>query len=192
MSENESEATTADGMAKVASAVPFLTEDSQDQGEPDLQDAGKKALTSERRARAAAEKQVKALQAQLDEIATAQLNKEEQASKRADEAEARALKAEASEMKWKVARTIPGITDEEVELFLTAADEETLLRQAEALKARSIPEPGKGTHVPGVGNAPKAPPTLHEQIRAAELAGDAGLAISLKSQQLADLAKQTK
>lgn len=186
MSENESEATEP-------------AEEPQDQGDPELGPKGEKALISERRARAAAEKDSKAkdskiaaLQAQLDEIATAQLNKEEQASKRADEFEARALKAEASEMKWKVARTIPGITDEEVELFLTAADEDTLLRQAEALKARSIPEPGKGTHVPGVGNAPKAPPTLHEQIRAAELAGDAGLAISLKSQQLADLAKQTK
>ena len=50
----------------------------------------------------------------------------------------------------------------------------------------------KGTIVPGVGNQPNTPASIAEQIAAAEQAGDYTLAINLKSQQLADLARANR
>jgi hypothetical protein len=79
--------------------------------------------------------------------------------------------------------------DDDAELFLTGTDEETLSRQAERFRDLSV-RPLKGTHVPGVGNQP-SPPSVAEQIAAAEAAGDYQLAIQLKTQRLAELARNT-
>lgn len=140
-----------------------------------LSDPGKKALAEERRRASQAEKTAKALQARLDELAA--------------DAAARAAKAEADAMRWRIAAK-NGISDEDAELFLTGSDEETLSRQAERFKELSF-KPSKGTHVPGVGNQPGTPASIKEQIQAAEASGDFALAIQLKSQQLAELAKNT-
>ena len=48
-----------------------------------------------------------------------------------------------------------GISDEDAELFLTAGDEDTLARQAEALAARTEEGKKKGPVVPTQGNHPK-------------------------------------
>jgi len=172
--------------------VEAVESDSQPEPEPKptLADAGKKALAEERRRAAAAEKEAKALKARLDAIEAENLSREEKAVKERDEAAARAAQAEAEALRWRIAAK-HGISDEDAELFLTGADEDTLSRQAERFQVLSAKTP-KGTHVPGVGNQPTAPASLAEQIQAAERSGDFKLAISLKSQQLAELARNNK
>lgn len=155
-----------------------------------LSDPGKKALAEERRRAAAAEKTAKALQARLDAIEAENLSKEEKALKDAADAAARAAAAEAEAMRWRIAARF-GISDEDAELFLTGSDEETLTRQAERFKDLSS-KPSKGTHVPGVGNQPQTPAPLAEQIAVAEQSGDSKLAMALKAQQLAELARANR
>ena len=157
---------------------------------PVLADPGKKALAEERRRAASAEKTAKALQAKLDALEAEKLSREEKAVKEAQDAAERAARAESEAMRWRIAAK-HGISDEDAELFLTAADEETLSRQAERFKELSY-KPSKGTHVPGVGNQPNAPASPAEQIIAAEQAGDFKTAIALKTQQLAELARNNK
>jgi hypothetical protein len=163
----------------------------EEQGDPEpLGDAGKKALDSERRARKAAEKELQATKARIQEFEAERLTKEELAQQQRDEAAARAAKAEAEALRWRIAAK-HGITDDDAELFLTGTDEETLTRQAERFNELST-KPAKGTHVPGVGNKPPTSPTLAEQIQAAEAAGDAKLAVSLKARQMAELVRNQR
>lgn len=169
---------------------PVESESQPESDSPTLSDPGKKALAEERRRASAAEKAAKALQAKLDALEAEKLSKEEKAVKEAQDAAERALRAEAEALRWRIAAK-HGISDEDAELFLTGADEETLSRQAERFKELSF-KPPKGTHVPGVGNQPNTPASIAEQIAAAEQAGDFKLAIALKSQQLADLARNTR
>ena len=100
----------------------------------DLGDAGKKALTEERKARQAAEKAAASFQAQLDEIKRAQMSDLEKAQSLAAEAQAAAETARAEALRWRIAAK-HGISDEDAETFLTATDEATLNRQAERLSA---------------------------------------------------------
>lgn len=157
---------------------------------PTLSDPGKKAIAEERRRAAQAEKTAKALQARLDAIEAENLTREEKALKERDEAAQRATQAEAEALKWKIAAR-NGISDEDADLFLTGSDEETLSKQAERFKELSF-KPTKGNVVPGVGNQPNTPASIAEQIQAAEQAGNYTLAINLKSQQLADLARANR
>ncbi len=127
---------------------------------------------------------------ELAEIKAAQLSAEQRAAQEKADAERERDQARAEALRWRIA-TKHGISDEDAELFLTATDEETLNRQAERLKERE-PEPGKGTHVPNLGNQPPKPPNLDEQIRAAEAAGNSQQAMVLKAQKIADLAQKQK
>lgn len=161
------------------------------QGEPALEDAGKKALTAERRARAAAEKEAKALKARIEEFEAEKLSKEEKSAKEAADARSEAEQARAEALRWRIAAR-HGISDEDAELFLTGSDEETLTRQAERLTERA-PANGKGGQpIPGVGSRPEKPPTLTEQIRAAESEGKRDLVMQLKTQQLMDARNNNK
>lgn len=165
-------------------------EGDEPQGEPALEDAGKKALTAERRARAAAEKATKELQARLDAIEAEKLSKEEKATRDAAEAQAAAAKAAAEAQKWRVAAKF-GIGEEDADLYLTAADEETLTRQAERFQQLvEAAKPGKGNVIPAAGKQPAAPPSLSEKISAAEAEKDSATAMRLKAQMIADLASQ--
>ena len=114
------------------STDPQNTEQSES---AELGDAGKKALADERKARRTAEQQAKELKSRLDELEAAQLSREEKATKRAEEAEKRAAASDTTALKWRTA-VRHGISDEDADLFLTGADEETLTRQAEALTRR--------------------------------------------------------
>ena len=155
-----------------------------------LSDPGKKALAEERRRAAQAEKTAKALQAKLDALEAEKLSKEEKALKDAQDAAERAARAESEALRWRIAAK-HGISDEDAELFLTGSDEETLSRQAERFKELAF-KPSKGTHVPGVGNQPNAPASIADQIAVAEQSGNYELAIQLKTQQLAELARANK
>jgi DNA primase len=101
------------------------------QGEPadkPLGENGEKALKAERDARAAAEKTAAALQKQLDDINAANLSDLEKAQKAAQDAQDLANKASAEALRYRIAAET-GIT-ENVDLILTASDEETMRRQA--------------------------------------------------------------
>jgi hypothetical protein len=125
---------------------------------------------------------------ELDELRKSQLSTEEKLAAELGEVAKRAARAEAEALRWRIAAK-HGILDDDAELFLTGTDEETLSRQAERFRDLSV-RPLKGTHVPGVGNQP-SPPSVAEQIAAAEAAGDYQLAIQLKTQRLAELARNT-
>lgn len=131
----------------------------------ELGDSGKKALDAERRRASAAEREAKTLKARLDEIESANLTEAEKARKRAEDAEARALAAEAGALRWRIAAK-HGISDEDAELFLTGTDEETLTRQAERLSAR-IPSKSDGLYVPAEGKVPSAPALNSDDLETA-------------------------
>ena len=131
-----------------------------------------------------------AAKAELDKLKAANLSAEEKIAKEAAEAKAEAAQAKAEAMRWRIAARF-GMSDEDAELFLTATDEETLIRQAQRF-TELAPKAGKGNVVPGVGTSPTQLPTLQEQIRAAEQAGNKQLVMSLKAQQLADLAAKQR
>lgn len=126
--------------------------DSAAGGDEKLGEPGKKALARERAAREAAEKQVKALQAKLQEIDDSKKSELQKAIERATEAEKRAAEAELKALRTKVAG------EKKVPLSaLTGTTEEELIAQADALiewrqehtpkqpeKKRTPPPPGGG------------------------------------------------
>jgi hypothetical protein len=169
---------------------PVVDEPNQSDSEAALADPGKRALAAERRRAAAAESTAKALQARLDELSAAQLSKEEKALKDASDAEDRAAKAEAEALRWRIAAR-NSISDDDAELFLTGSDEETLTRQAERFKQLSY-KPSTGNYVPGVGNQPSTPASIADRIAVAESQGDHKTALTLKAQQLSELARANR
>lgn len=109
------------------------------QGDPAPEDKplgenGEKALKAEREARAAAEKSAAALQKQLDDIAAANLSDLEKAQKAAKDAETLANTAMTEALRYRIAAE-KGIT-ENVDLILTASDEETMRKQADLWGSR--------------------------------------------------------
>ena len=108
------------------------------QGDPveALGEPGKKALAAEREARKAAEKSAADLAAKLKEIEAAQMSDLERAQAAAKEYQEAAAKASSEALRWRIAAK-HGISDEDAEVFLTGADEDTLTRQAERLSALS-------------------------------------------------------
>lgn len=170
----------------------------------DLGDPGKRALAEERAARREAEKQRKELEARLKELepmaAEAQKLKDAKkseaekltekltaAERRAAEAEQRLLRAEVAAEKGLTAaqaKRLVGSSKEELE-----ADADDLLASFGPVgpegggKKRAAPERLR----PGGMPNPK-PPSLADQIAAAEKAGDWATARQLKTQQLVELA----
>lgn len=103
----------------------------------ELGDPGKKALSAEREARKQAERELAAATARLKEIEDANLSDMERAQVEAQEAKAEAAKAHAELARFRVAAA-HGITDQDdISLFLTGDDEETLTRQAQRLAERA-------------------------------------------------------
>lgn len=91
-----------------------------------------------------------------------------------------------------------GISDDDAETFLTGATEELMMRQAErlaAMRGPSVPAASGRTPVealrPGALPNPE-PQSLDDQITAAEKAKNWKLAMSLKSQRLAELAQKNR
>ena len=101
------------------------------QGDPaaELGESDKKALDAERTARKAAEKAAADLQSQLDQINRANESALEKAQREAQEAREQAQQATLDAIRFRIAAET-GITDN-VDLILTAPDEETMRRQAQ-------------------------------------------------------------
>lgn len=137
--------------------TPAAAEATTDEENKPLGENGEKALKAERTRAAAAEKERDALKAQLDKIAESNLSDLDKARKEADEFKALAHKATVDALRFRIAAEA-GI-NENVDLILTAPDEETMRRQAAlwATKAEvaaaagpraDLTQGGSGTAIP--------------------------------------------
>ena len=114
----------------------------QEQGDPadaPLGEGGKKALHAERERAKELEKQLNAATSKLTEIERANESAIEKAQREAKEAQEAAAKAMTDAMRFKIAAEA-GISDN-VDLILTAGDEETMRRQAALWSERASAAP---------------------------------------------------
>lgn len=131
----------------------------QTQGDPaELGEGGKKALDAERAARKAAEKAAADLQAKLDEIGRANETELDKARREATEAREQANQAAAEAIRFRIAAE-KGITDN-VDLILTAGDEDTMRRQADLWVSRA-PETTAGPRPDLTQGGSGQPPALN-------------------------------
>ena len=111
-----------------------------------------------KRAKPADYDDLKAKAAKLDEIEKANQTEAERAQARLAELEAELNQTRSESMRLRVA-TEHGITDaEDIALFLTGADEETLTKQAKRLAAREADRKKSGLRVPREGSTPEVEP----------------------------------
>ena len=114
-------------------------------------------------------KALKARTARLDEIEDAQKSDAERAAEALANAQAEAAKAHTELLRYRTAAA-HGITDaEDIELFLTGTDEDTLERQAKALAARTNANAGPRAPKPdpNQGRTGDRPPTTGELFASA-------------------------
>lgn len=118
-------------MSETTQAAEPTSTETETQGDPaaDLGEGGKKALDAERAARKAAEKAASDLQAKLDEIGRANESALDKAQREAQEFREQAQQAALEAIRFRIAAET-GITDN-VDLILTAPDEDTMRRQAQ-------------------------------------------------------------
>lgn len=123
------------------------------------------------KALAAQKDEIKALKAKasrLDEIDEAAKSEAEKTADALAAAKAEAAEATAELLRYRTAAA-HGITDaEDIELFLTGTDEETLVRQAKALAARVSPSgPRAPKPDPNQGRSGAAPSSTADQFASA-------------------------
>ena len=139
MEETMSEPTTEAQQAPPAESKSGDKSEAKKADDKPLGENGEKALKAERDARTAAEKAATALQKQLDEINAANLSDLEKAQKKAADAEAAAVQAQAESLRYRIASEA-GIT-ENAELILIGGDEETMRKQAALWNERASTSP---------------------------------------------------
>ena len=106
------------------------------------------------RAKYADYKDVKAKAAKLDEIEQANQTEAEKAAKRVAELQAELDNTRRDSLRLKIA-SAHGITEaDDIDLFLTGTDEETLTKQAKRLADREADRKKTGNRVPGEGRTP--------------------------------------
>lgn len=129
--------------------------------EEQLGEGGKKALDAERKRANAAEKAAKAATAELQTLRNAALSDTERAKAEAEQYKTEAAQARADALRYRIA-TKHGISDEDAELFLTATDEDTLVKQAERLaghaKTQQQQDSRDALTIPGEGSGSGATP----------------------------------
>lgn len=119
-----------------------------------------KAQEQEKRA-----KENVAARRELDELKASQLTNEERITAELSKVVAERDQALADLLRWRVATRF-GIADEDVDLFLTGTDEETLTKQAERLAERTPPTNG-GLYVPQEGRNPSVPALNSDDLEGA-------------------------
>lgn len=92
----------------------------------------------------------------LAEIEQSQKSEAEKTADRIKQLETEATSARRDALRFRVASEF-GIASERAELLLTGSDEETMRRQAEALKGESEAQKKQGNHVAREGNIPAVP-----------------------------------
>lgn len=100
---------------------------------------------------------LRAKAAELDNLKQSTKTAEQQNAERLAELERRLNESETGRLRLRVAARYK-LTDEDADLFLTGADEETLERQAKALTERTKAAQTSGAHVPGEGRTPTKTP----------------------------------
>lgn len=148
-----------------APTSPAPTDGEQPQGDPaELGEAGKKALAAERKRADDAVKAQKALQAQLDQAADANLTETQRMQKQLEEltSQYQASQLEATRNRVIAAEGVPA----SLAGFVSGADEAALVASAQALKAAvaaatapgtPVPDPSQGSHPPVDAVAHSAP-----------------------------------
>jgi len=119
-----------------------------------------KAQEQEKRA-----KENVAARRELDELKASQLTNEERITAELSKVVAERDQALADLLRWRVATRF-GIADEDVDLFLTGTDEETLTKQAERLAERT-PSTNGGLYVPAEGRNPSVPALNSDDLEGA-------------------------
>jgi hypothetical protein len=102
---------------------------------------------------------------ELDQLKAAQLTTEERLTAELQSACTERDQALTDLLRWKVATRF-GIADEDVDLFLTGTDEETLIKQAERLAERT-PSTNGGLYVPQEGRNPSGPALNSDDLEGA-------------------------
>lgn len=106
------------------------------------------------RAKFADYKDLKAKAGEFDKLQAANQTEAEKAAAKVAELEAQLTNVQAESMRLRIA-TEHGITDaDDIALFLTGTDEETLTKQAKRLAGREADRKKQGNHVPREGNTP--------------------------------------
>jgi len=119
----------------------------------ELNDALKSRLERER-AKFSDYREVKAKAAKLDELEAANQTEAEKAAGRIAELETELNNTRAESMRLRIASE-HGINDaDDIALFLTGTDEETLTKQAKRLADREADRKKNGNHVPNEGTNP--------------------------------------
>lgn len=106
-----------------------------------------------------------AARVELDNLKAAQLTNEERITAELSQAITERDQALTDLLRWKVATRF-GIADEDVDLFLTGTDEETLTKQAERLAERT-PSTNGGLYVPAEGRNPSVPALNSDDLEGA-------------------------
>ncbi|MFL1441825.1 hypothetical protein [Nocardiopsis protaetiae] len=128
-------------------------------------------------------KENKAAADRLAELEEAQKSEEQRRQEQLEEALGAASRTQHDLWRERAARRY-GLDDELVP-FLSGETEEEVLARAETLASKiTAPAPGGRRPDPSQGQGGGGAPTLREQIRAAEAAGDTTRAIALKNQLL--------
>lgn len=96
-------------------------------------------------------------------IEEAQKTEAEKAADKVRQLEGEVEAARRESLRYRVASEF-GISGEKAELLLTGSDEETMRKQAEALKAATNERVKSGNHVPKEGTTPTEPP--EDELRA--------------------------
>lgn len=123
-----------------------------------LGDPGKKAIAAEREARETAERNAAALQAQIDEIAKANLSDLERAQKDAEEARTAAANATTEALRYRLAAK-HGISDEDAKFLNGTEAEMTALAERLAAANASAPRtPAPDPTQGGTGTPPGGTP----------------------------------
>lgn len=139
------------------------TEETPESTDEQLGEPGVKALQSERKARAAAEKHASQLEQRIKEFEQSQLSDLEKAQTSAREYQEAAARSAVEALRWRTAAA-HGINDEDAEVFLTGSDEETITRQAERLSALAQKPSAPKPDLSQGSSGRTAPPTTAEQF----------------------------
>jgi predicted ATP-dependent protease len=133
------------------STAPTDAEPAQDQPKPEAPEIDWKAKAREWEKRA---KENKSAADRLAELEEANKTEAQKTAERLAAAEKAAADALADASRFKIAAKF-NISDEDAELFLTGADEETLTRQAERLAERESTKRRAANFAPKVGENPR-------------------------------------
>lgn len=194
MSEQSAEANENPETQEPTGETPEPEQEPQEQDEFKSEESKKAVLADlakEREAKRELQAKVEEYEQAKAEAEKAKLSDIERAQTEAQEATGRAEKAEKELLRVSIAST-HGITDkDDIELFLTGADEDTLTRQAKRLAERqSASGPTNPKPDPSQGPKGEEAATDAEKAAAAEKAGDRQEASRLKAQQLGALSQQ--